>query len=176
MNPIKTAFLHYSAPPTTGGVEAVIDAHARAFVDAGYPVTVIAGNGEQAALPDGTGLILIPEMDTQAAEILKISAALETGRVPDNFAAMRDRLVEALRPALAPFDTLIIHNVLTKHFNLPLTAALWQLFDAGELPHTLVWCHDITWTSPNSRSKVFPGYPWDLLRTYRPELHYVAVS
>ena len=31
-------------------------------------------------------------------------------------------------------------------------------------------------SSPNSRSKVHDGYPWDLLRTYRREVTYVAVS
>ncbi|MFQ6058475.1 MAG: glycosyltransferase family 4 protein, partial [Anaerolineae bacterium] len=33
-----------------------------------------------------------------------------------------------------------------------------------------------TWTSPSSRSKVHPGYPWDLLRTYRPDVTYVVIS
>ena len=42
--------------------------------------------------------------------------------------------------------------------------------------HLIAWCHDLTWTSPNSRHKVYPGYPWDLLRTYRPDVDYVAVS
>ena len=36
--------------------------------------------------------------------------------------------------------------------------------------------YDFTWTSPYSRTKVHPGYPWDLLRTYRSEVTYVTVS
>ena len=47
----RTAILHYSAPPVVGGVEAVMLAHARTFVAAGLEVTVIAGRGEQQALP-----------------------------------------------------------------------------------------------------------------------------
>jgi mannosylglucosylglycerate synthase len=179
--PIKTAFLHYSAPPVTGGVEAVLSAHAQVFLDAGYPVTVIAGQAEEAALPDGVRVVVIPEMGTQHPEILEISAELETGHVPDAFARMRERLVQALRPMLSEFDVVFIHNVFTKHFNLPLTAALFQLIDEGvigsrEERQCVAWCHDLTWTSPNSRSKVFPGYPWDLLRTYRPDVRYIAVS
>ena len=54
------AILHYSAPPVVGGVEAVIQAHAQTFVQAGYPVTVVAGRGEAAALPEGVDLILRP--------------------------------------------------------------------------------------------------------------------
>jgi glycosyltransferase involved in cell wall biosynthesis len=69
-----------------------------------------------------------------------------------------------------------VHNVFTKHFNLPLTAALFRLLDLGLIPRCVAWCHDLTWTSPNSRKKVFSGYPWDLLRTQRPDLIYVTVS
>jgi len=46
-----TAILHYTAPPVVGGVEAVIDAHARIFLQMGYPVSIIAGQGSKDALP-----------------------------------------------------------------------------------------------------------------------------
>ncbi|MEA3341134.1 MAG: glycosyltransferase family 4 protein, partial [Chloroflexota bacterium] len=46
----------------------------------------------------------------------------------------------------------------------------------GVIRHCLAWCHDFTWASPHSRSKVHPGYPWDLLRTYRPDVNYIVVS
>jgi glycosyltransferase involved in cell wall biosynthesis len=168
--------LHYTAPPIVGGVEAVIQAHTQVFVQAGYPVTVIAGKGEAKALPPVAGFIQIPELDSQHPRILEVSAALETGTIPTDFEALVSQLVEALRPILSDFDTVIVHNVFTKHFNLPLTAALYQLLEANEIKHLIAWCHDFTWTSPNSRSKVRPGYPWDLLRTYRPDVTYVVVS
>jgi glycosyltransferase involved in cell wall biosynthesis len=34
----------------------------------------------------------------------------------------------------------------------------------------------MTWTSPSSRSKVHPGYPWDLLRMFHPKITYVTIS
>jgi glycosyltransferase involved in cell wall biosynthesis len=168
--------LHYSAPPIVGGVEAVIQAHAQVFLETGYPVMVIAGRGEQASLPPGTGLVQIPEVDTQHAEIVRLSAQLERGEIPADFDDVTQQLVQALAPIVTRFDNLIVHNVFTKHFNLPLTAALCQLLDAGEIRHCIAWCHDFTWTSPSSSAKVHPGYPWDLLRTRRPDLTYVVVS
>jgi glycosyltransferase involved in cell wall biosynthesis len=81
-----------------------------------------------------------------------------------------------LEPILSRFDKVIIHNIFTKHFNLPLTAALHQLLKENQLRDVVAWCHDFTWTSPNSRSKVHPGYPWDVLRTYREKVTYVVVS
>ena len=170
------AILHYSASPVIGGVEAVIDAHVRLLVAAGYPVTVIAGRGAADALPAGCHFVEIAAMDTQHPAILAASAQLDAGTVPAEFATLTAQLRTALEPILAEFDIVMAHNVLFKHFNLPLTAALIELLDASRLPRTIAWGHDFTWTSPNSRSKVHDGYPWDLLRTYRREVTYVAVS
>jgi glycosyltransferase involved in cell wall biosynthesis len=115
-------------------------------------------------------------MDSRYQEIVEASEALERGEMPDRFDRLVDRLLEALTATLAHFDNVIVHNVFTKHFNLPLTAALHNLLDEGTIRHCIAWCHDFTWTSPNSRSKVHPGYPWDLLRARRPDTTYVVVS
>jgi glycosyltransferase involved in cell wall biosynthesis len=172
----RTVILHYTAPPIVGGVEAVIQAHTQVFVEAGYPVTVVAGRGEAEALPEGVELVLLPEIDSQHTEIARMSAQLEQGQVPPGFQAMTERLGRALAPTLNRFDNLIVHNVFTKHFNLPLTVALERFLDGDKPPHCIAWCHDLSWTSSSSRSKVHPGYPWDLLRTCRPEVTYVVVS
>ena len=172
----RTALLHYTAPPVVGGVEAVIQAHAQVFIKAGYPVTVVAGWGERAALPSGTGFVRVPEMDSQHHDVARMGAALNRGQVPVGFDDLVNRLVETLTPVLKRFDNVIVHNLFTKHFNLPLTAALSHLLDAGTIWHCIAWCHDFTWTSPHSRSEVHPGYPWDLLRTHRSDVTYVVVS
>ena len=176
MNASSTAILHYSAPPVVGGVEAVINAHVQLLAAAGYPVTVVAGQGDAGALPEGAGFVRIPELDSQHPEVLEMNPALEAGQMPAGFEDMVARIAASLKPVLSEFSNLIIHNVFTKHFNLPLTAALYRLLDAGGLGNCIAWCHDFTWTSPHSRHKVHPGYPWDLLRTYRLPISYVVVS
>jgi glycosyltransferase involved in cell wall biosynthesis len=172
----KVALLHYSAPPVIGGVENVILAHTRLFMEAGHATTVVSGKGEKGALPPGVDLIRIPELDSQHPQILEIGRELEQGRLPPHFDEIVTRLAETLALTLHSFDLVIIHNVFTKHFNLPLTAALFRLLDQGMIHHCVAWCHDMTWTSPNSRSKVYPGYPWDLLRTHRSDITYATVS
>ena len=171
-----TAMLHYTAPPTIGGVEAVIQAHARAFLRAGYPVTVVAGQGEETALPEGAALIRIPEIGSRHPRVLELSEQLKEGRVPAGLDAFSESLARGLRPLLGAFDNLIVHNVLSKDFNLPLTVALFRLLEAGALPHLVSWGHDFSWTSTTSRLRMHEGYPWDLLRTYHPEITYVTVS
>jgi glycosyltransferase involved in cell wall biosynthesis len=172
----RIGILHYSAPPVIGGVEAVILAHSRQFLRAGYFVRLIAGRGAADGLPAGAQLALLPEMDSQQAKIVQMSKVLEAGQVPDGFDPMVKKLQAALQPLLVDLDYLIVHNVFTKHFNLPLTAALHRLIGLQSSPRMIAWCHDLTWTSPHSRRKVHPGYPWDLLRTYRQEVTYVVIS
>ncbi|MCA9871516.1 MAG: hypothetical protein KC487_14205, partial [Anaerolineae bacterium] len=75
----RTAILHYSAPPVVGGVEAVMLAHARTFVEAGLKVTVVAGRGDQAALPADADLALVPEIDSRHPEIMQASVQLAAG-------------------------------------------------------------------------------------------------
>ncbi|MFN2138029.1 MAG: glycosyltransferase family 4 protein [Candidatus Promineifilaceae bacterium] len=168
--------LHYTAPPVVGGVEGVIEAHARVFLEAGYPVTVVAGQGDAGALPVGTEMVEIPEMNSQHPEIAAMSTALEKGKLPQNFTVLKQNLRRKLNMVLDGFDTVIVHNVFTKHFNLPLTAALWDLLDEGAIANCIAWHHDFTWTSRRSRWKVHEGYPWDLLRTFRSDVINVTVS
>jgi glycosyltransferase involved in cell wall biosynthesis len=171
-----TAILHYSAPPVIGGVEAVMLAHTEVFIEYGYPVTVVAGRSEAEALPEGVDLILIPELDSRHERVLEMGRELEQGHVPAEFEQFTDLLVDKLLPIVDRFDNLIVHNVFTKRFNLPLTAALFRLLDANTSVHCIAWCHDFDWTSPRSRSKVHPGHPWDLLRSYREDVTYAVVS
>jgi glycosyltransferase involved in cell wall biosynthesis len=176
MNLQNIAILHYSSAPVVGGVESVMQAHATLFLEMGFCTRIVAGKGTKEAQPAGAEFIEIPEMDSQNPEILQINQELEEGRIPENFNHMVETLVDALTPIVNSNDQIIVHNIFTKHFNLPLTAALFRLLDQGRIRHCIAWCHDFTWTSPNSGSKVHSGYPWDLLRTHRPEVTYVTIS
>jgi glycosyltransferase involved in cell wall biosynthesis len=173
---MRAAIVHYTAPPVVGGVESVIQAHARLLCGAGYSVTVVAGDGEAAALPPGTEYVAISELGTGHPEIVKASLELEQGHLPQNFPALESNIASQLEDILRTADRVIVHNIFTKHFNLPLTAALSDLLDKRKLGGCIAWSHDFSWTSPHSRSKVYPGYPWDLLRTQRQDIRYVTVS
>ncbi|MGD8398618.1 MAG: glycosyltransferase family 4 protein, partial [Anaerolineae bacterium] len=103
-------------------------------------------------------------------------AKLEDGHVPPSFEPMTARIEKRLADLLEGFDNAIVHNVFTKRFNLPLTAALFRLQERGIPGKTIAWCHDFDWASTRSSKKLHEGFPWDLLRTYRREATYVVVS
>jgi glycosyltransferase involved in cell wall biosynthesis len=163
---------HYTAPPIIGGVEFVIEQHTRLLAEAAYRVTLVAGRGEPA--PD---VVIIPELDSEHPENLRIARSLQEGIVPPEFNVLQAKIENSLAPIVSASDLLIVHNVLHHHFNLPLTAALHHLVEQGVTRRVIAWCHDISrYVNPASGAKLRYGFPWDLLRTYRPDVHYVTVS
>jgi len=169
----RVAILHYAAPPVVGGVEQTIYHHARLLAQAGFRVQVVAGRG--AAFHPQVAFQAVPEVDSRHPQVLEVGAALARGEVPAAFAPLRDRLAERLRPLLAASDACIVHNAVTLHKNLPLTAALRLLADEGAV-RIVAWCHDFAWQDVLYTPDLHPGYPWDLLRTPWPGVRYVVVS
>jgi mannosylglucosylglycerate synthase len=172
----KTAILHYTAPPVIGGVEGVIQAHARVFERLGYPLTVIAGRGDKTAFPDSIEYLELPEIDSRHDGVLKITNQLKQGHIGPDFDRWVERFVSTLEPVLDQFDNLIVHNIFSKQYNIPLTTALFRMLDEGSIPNTIAWVHDIAWASKNSRRDLHDGYPWDILKTFREDLTYVTIS
>lgn len=169
----SVAILHFAGPPIVGGVESTIYHHAVLLVEAGYKVDVIAGRGGDFA--SGVKFQHLEEVDSRHPEVLVVGEELADGRVSSRFENLRDRLVEKLRAILVPSQTCIVHNALSLHKNLPLTAALKILNDQNSL-HILAWCHDFAWIDPLYTPQLHPGYPWDLLRQAWRGVKYVAVS
>ena len=105
------AILHYAAPPTIGGVESTIAAHARLFADHGYAVKIIAGRGEP--FDARVSLETIPHLDSRDASVEQVNRELARGAVTAAFDALvmtiRHALARAVadrdRPPLAPVGT-----------------------------------------------------------------------
>lgn len=170
----SVSILHYTAPPVIGGVEATIRDHARLLVRRGYPVVIIAGRGE--SWHPRLEMRLIPEADSVHPDVLRVTRALEQGIVLPAFNDLQDNLRTRLRHVLEGTEICFVHNVLSLHFNLPLTAAIYDLIDEGWPTRFVAWNHDLSWTDPAQRSKMHPCFPWDLLRQPREELTYIVVS
>ena len=165
--------LHFAAPPVVGGVESTIYHHARLLAEAGYDVHVIAGRGE--AFHPNVQFHHLPEMDSQYPEVLTIGAALASGSLGPEFHSFRDRLSESLSTLLKDIPVCIVHNAITLHKNLPLTAAL-HLLNQTQSTRLIAWCHDFAWLDDLYTPSLHSGYPWDLLRTPWPDVRYVTVS
>jgi glycosyltransferase involved in cell wall biosynthesis len=81
-----------------------------------------------------------------------------------------------LSASLSGMDVVIVHNVASMHFNLPLTAALYRLAQSGSIPRLILWHYDLAWFTPRYQNELHDGYPWDLLRQPWEGAKQVAIS
>lgn len=86
-----------------------------------------------------------------------------------------DPVAEPLRKALRGCDVVIVHNVLTMHFDLPLTEALWQLAEEMPAVRWIAWVHDLAACNPDY-DQPWHQPPWNRLAHACPRFTYVAVS
>jgi glycosyltransferase involved in cell wall biosynthesis len=171
---MRVALLHYSGPPTIGGVEQTILHHAQVLSDFGFEVCVVAGIG--GSFDRRVPVRLIPQAYSKHPDVLAMKTGLDTGQIPEGFTELRSRLMEKLARALDDQDVLVVHNALTLHKNLPLTAAIWDLHRSGQSPPIVGWHHDLAWDRPDYQGELHPGDPWELLRRPWPGTANVVVS
>ena len=161
--PARVGLLHYTSPPTIGGVETILYEQATRLAERGHPVTVLTGRGGPFPPAAGIKLVIIPELDSKYPEVSAIRDGLDRGHVPPGFTPLQATIERRLEPALTELDSLIVHNALSLHFNLPLTAALWKIAERGH-PRIISWVHDLSWVNPLYRPLMQEREPWNLLR------------
>ncbi|HEY5895408.1 MAG TPA: glycosyltransferase family 4 protein [Chthoniobacterales bacterium] len=148
---MEIGILHYSMPPIVGGVERVIEAHARLFLQHGDRVRLYH-NGRQQSVLNGFLGTAVPGMGSQ-----------------EPFEERCDEIVRFFERR--PLDCLIAHNVFTMPFDLAATAALWRLAD--RMP-VISWVHDLAAASPFHR--IGSSAAENLLRRHPSNATVVAVS
>lgn len=170
---MRIGIVHFSGPPILGGVEKIIEAHSQLFLDHNHRVKLIVGKGDR--FDERIELHKIPPLDALHPENKKIREELEKGRTTPRFEQLKEELTRELREASSDLDLLIIHNVLSVHFNLPATAGLHELTREGGRGF-ISWCHDCTPTDPSYSLGDLGEYPWSLLREVSDRICYVAIS
>ena len=171
----RVGLLHYTCPPIIGGVETILYEQAARLSARGYPITILSGRGGPLPDPKAAKLVIIPELDSRETAVSAVREALDSGRVPTEFATLQADIRQRLSIELAELEVLIVHNALTLHFNLPLTAALWDLAGTSRA-RFISWVHDISWVNPIYRPWMHEGEPWDLLRRQHPRVRSIFVS
>jgi glycosyltransferase involved in cell wall biosynthesis len=171
---MRIALLHYSGPPTIGGVEQTMYYHARALADLGHEPTFIVGEGK--AISPWSQLIRIPRLFSRHPEVLAAKHELDSGEVGDKYQRLRHSLMKDLSGKLDRFQVLIVHNALTLHKNLALTDVLWTLNQEAKLPPMIGWHHDFAWERADYGKELYQGFPWELLKHPWPGVVNVAVS
>ncbi|MDI7252929.1 MAG: glycosyltransferase family 4 protein, partial [Actinomycetota bacterium] len=158
------AIVHYSAPPIVGGVETILRNQAAFLAECGIRVRVIAGVGGEVA--PGVETVYIPELSSNHPAFQGLSG--------DGLRRAAEGLLDKLREAVAGFQALIVHNMLTMPFNLVATAALRLLIERSSM-RAIVWCHDSPYFDPAYRIPR-DEYPYTLISEPVPGARYVTIT
>jgi glycosyltransferase involved in cell wall biosynthesis len=171
---MKIGLIHYSGPPTIGGVEQTMYYQAQELTLAGHTPGFIVGEGGNVQAP--ASLIRIPQLFSRHPQVLAAKRELDKGEKGERYYALFAMLREQLGTAVDGFDVLIVHNALSLHKNLALTDVLWHLLSEGKLPPLIGWHHDFAWLRPDYLDELHQGHPWDLLKSPWPGVINVVVS
>ena len=167
---INVAILHYSCPPVIGGVEEIVRQQAALLYRHYHPVKVIAGSGSQ--FTEDFAIEINPLLSSRHPEILKLQQD-----PTENYELIREMsgtILKYLKDSLQNFHILIAHNVLSMHYNLPLTLALHRLASTKTIK-VVNWNHDSPYFYKNY-SKDFEEKPWLILKKYNPNISYITIS
>jgi glycosyltransferase involved in cell wall biosynthesis len=171
MKRFNIALIHYSCPPVIGGVEEILRQQASLFHRNYHQVKIVAGCGDQFTLD--YPVEINPILHSQHPQILQIHQKLLNG-YSSKLESLINKIYFYLSKTLEGYDILIAHNILTMNFNLPLTIAVHRLAESNNIK-IIAWNHDSPYFYPD-----YPPFldnpPWNILKSYHPNIHYVAIS
>ena len=171
----EIAILHYSYPPVIGGVEFIMEGHARVLARNGYSVQIISGAG--ASKVNNVDVRIIENFSADSPITKTVQKELLAGEVTDNFKTLKTQLKTDIIKALEDIEVCFIHNVLTMHFNMALTAALHEVIDEFHSSKKFyAWCHDASLNQQHYSLPQANTYPWNLLGTFNKNSEYIAIS
>jgi glycosyltransferase involved in cell wall biosynthesis len=134
------AIVHYTAPPNEmGGVETVMEYHAKFLSELGHNVRVVFGNGGGLDYQNVTEY-KIPLLWPNHPTIQSIQEELLRDGKSEDFQSTKDEIAEDLAKSLKGVDACMVHNIPSMPFNFAATAAINDV--ASKLKRVIFWIHD----------------------------------
>jgi len=166
--------IHYSLPPTIGGVESIMKSMAELFTQKGYLVSVLAGKG--AVQGPGIKTSIIPEIDPDHPHVREMQRILKLGVLPDNYEYRVQNLERKIEAEIGNIQQIVIHNIMSMSDNLLVTAALWNYINRFPDKRYYFFIHDLAWLIEDRKPFLFDKKPWNLIKTPLPFVKYVTIS
>lgn len=137
----KIALLHYAYPPKFGGVEIVLQEHAHILSKLGFEVSIITGSGKE-----NNKLIKLIEIK-EIQSILRFNKRLyekiiEKQIIDKDFYKLSSLIEKKLEENLQNINCIIVHNMLTLHYNPPFILAFKNYVKRHPEKKIIVWVHD----------------------------------
>jgi len=169
----SVGIIHYTAPGgLIGGVELVIDYHARLLARAGYQVHLISGNesGVNQANVVEHG---IPLISPRNPRVLKVQdQILREQNETSDFNLLKEEIKTEVLRASSGVKKVIVHNIPSMPFNFAATAAVNEITDESEIK-MVYWLHDSILVRGEWKDRM-GKFPLSLLHHKNPRTVYVA--
>lgn len=175
----KVLLIHFSAPPVISGVDVMMRDQARMFRLFGFKVDIMAGTGKH--FRKDIPLHVIKRISPRHPKVLHIRQELEKGIVSPAFYQLERQLYRTIKEYIVNhnINICILHNIMIRHYNLPLTAALARLVVDYPDVKFIAWVHDTLFSDNPSlmmTQTTLHTFPWSLLIDPVPGLTYVCVN
>lgn len=167
----KIALLHYSSPPVVGGVEEIIRQQASLFHRYHHFVKIFVGEGDQ--FTDKYKVECNPLLSSKKFPPDEFDPSSKKGAT-QTAQKYSQEIYDYLKEILADFDVAVFHNVLSMPYNLPFTYAVHRIAQEKILP-VVSWNHDSPFFYKDHSSYLYDP-PWDILKRYNKDVHYVTIS
>lgn len=169
----QVAVVHYTGlGGSIGGVELVIDYHARLLAQAGYEVHLITGNEGGVDHPNVIEHC-IKLLSTRNQQIVDLQEEiLRREESTPEFDALKHEIKEDLSRALSGIKRCIVHNIPSMPFNFAATAAINELTDESDM-RMIYWLHDSILLREEWKNKI-GKFPLTLLHHKNPRTIFVA--
>lgn len=176
----RVGIVSYTLPPAISGVEMVIRDHSRLLSNNGFRVFLLGALGKK--FRSEIDVQIAKTFDPKNANVRAIQKELTQGHVTNKFQLTKKKYKKIILKWITTnkIEVLFVHNVLSRHYNLALTAALSEV--AVELSGTtkfITWVHDASFVDlfyTKLKTNLKDKYPWNLISEYQPQFTYVTIS
>jgi len=174
-NKARIGLIHYTYPPIVGGVERIIQDHARLFSKYGYQTKVFAGDGLNSE--NQVSLSVIPEFKSLTISNPTLRERLLTeSTFPAEFYQLKDAISSKIEKAFFDTDIFIIHNILTNILNIPLNSAFKEYIVSHPNKKFIAWTHDVALDESKKKINFTNSELHNLIYQPMQGVHYVAIS
>lgn len=172
--------VHFTLPPAISGVEMIVRDHARLLDDRGFKIHLLGSRGS--SFRKSIELEIARSFDPKSNRVTQIQTQLAKKTIPPDFEKLKTHYVDIITKWLRTngIQTVIVHNVLSRHYNLALTAALVEVArDTQKDIVWIAWIHDASFIDTkytNLSPSLTHQYPWNLISSPQKPFQYVTVS
>lgn len=168
----RVGIVHYTSPGASiGGVELVIDYHARLLTQAGYEVHLVCG--DRVTTDQNVVLHDVPLLSPKNPRVQKVQKQIlgEKDETPD-FKLLKDDVKTAVAEAMSNVKKCIVHNIPSMPFNFAATAAINEITDESRIK-MVYWLHDSVLVREEWKDRI-DEFPLTLLHHKNPRTVFVA--